>query len=64
MPHKHIHPTLLTRKEAARYLDVSPGSLAVWDCTKQKEFNPVLVGKLVHYRLADLDAYLDQRLKD
>lgn len=64
MAHKNTCNPLLTRKEAARYLDVSPGSLAVWDCTKQKQLHPVLVGKLVHYRLADLDEYLDQRLKD
>lgn len=64
MAHKNTLNPLLNRKQAAQYLGVSPGTLAVWDCTKQKQLNPILVGKLIHYRLADLDQFLDQRLMD
>jgi len=64
MAHKNTLNPLLNRKQAAAYLGVSPGTLSVWDCTRQKKLNPILVGKLVHYRLADLDLLLDQRLKD
>jgi predicted DNA-binding transcriptional regulator AlpA len=64
MAHKNTSNPLLNRKEAAHYLGVSPGTLAIWDCTKHKQLNPVKIGKLVHYRLADLDHFLDQRLVD
>jgi hypothetical protein len=64
MAHKNTLNPLLNRKDAARYLGVSPGTLAVWDCTKQQQLHPVLVGRLVHYQQADLDLFLDQRLKD
>jgi len=64
MANKNTPNPLLNRKQAAQYLGVSPGTLAVWDCTKQKGLNPILIGKLVHYQLADLDHFLDQRLKD
>ncbi|MVM34446.1 helix-turn-helix domain-containing protein [Spirosoma sp. HMF4905] len=64
MPHKNTSTRLLKRKEAADYLGVTLGTLAVWDCTKRRQLNPVKIGKLVHYRLSDLDQFLDQRLSD
>lgn len=53
---------LLSRKEAARYLSLSPGTLAVWDCTKRHNLKPRKVGKVVRYRLSDLDKFLEDRL--
>lgn len=53
---------LLSRKEAARYLSLSPGTLAVWDCTKRYDLKPRKVGKVVRYRLSDLDKFLEEQL--
>lgn len=64
MAHKNTPNPWLNRKEAADYLGVSLGTLAVWDCTKRRQLNPIKIGKLVHYRLSDLDQFLDQRLSD
>jgi excisionase family DNA binding protein len=55
--------TLLTRKEAARYLRVSPGTLAVWDCTKRYNLKPLKVGRSVRYRQEDLDHFLEDQLR-
>lgn len=53
---------LLTRKEAARYLDMSPNTLAVWACTKRYNLNPIKIGRSVRYRRSELDRFLDQSL--
>ena len=53
---------LLDRKTAARYLSVSPGTLAVWDCTKRYNLKPIKVGRAVRYRRSDLDKFLEERL--
>jgi hypothetical protein len=57
---KELEP-LLSRKSAAKYLDLSPGTLAVWDCTKRHNLKPIKVGGAVKYRLADLDRFLEER---
>ena len=54
---------LLDRKTAAKYLSVSPGTLAVWDCTKRYDLKPIKVGRAVRYRRTDLDAFLNSQLK-
>lgn len=54
---------LLDRKTAAKYLNVSPGTLAVWDCTKRYDLKPLKVGRAVRYRRADLDRFLERNLK-
>ena len=53
---------LLDRKTAAKYLNLSPGTLAVWDCTKRYNLNPIKIGRAVRYRKADLDKFIEQRL--
>lgn len=53
---------LLDRKSAAKYLRVSPGTLAVWDCTKRYDLKPIKIGRAVRYRRADLDKFIEQRL--
>lgn len=51
------------RKQAARYLgDYSPGTLAVWDCTKRYNLNPQKIGRSVRYRRSDLDKLAMQLL--
>lgn len=53
---------LLDRKTAAKYLRVSPGTLAVWDCTKRYDLKPLKVGRAVRYRKEDLDKFLERQL--
>lgn len=51
---------LMNREQAAKYLGVSVGTLAVWDCTKRYDLRPLKVGRhLVRYRRADLDRFLE-----
>lgn len=63
MPHWNPPEPLMDRKSAARYLRVSPGTLAVWDCTKRYDLKPIKVGRSVRYRRSDLDKFLEQRLR-
>lgn len=53
--------TLLTRADAAAYLGVSKGTLEVWACTKRYPLPYVKVGRLVKYRLSDLQAFVASR---
>ena len=57
------HDPLLNRKEAARFLNVSPGTLAVWDCTKRYDLKPIKIGRAVRYRRSSLDQFLENQLK-
>ena len=51
---------LLTVKDAAAYLNISPATLNTWRSTKRQVLPYVKVGgKHVRYRLADLDAYIN-----
>jgi predicted DNA-binding transcriptional regulator AlpA len=51
---------LLNRKEAARYINFAPGTLAVWDCTKRYDLKPIKIGKSVRYRRSELDRFLER----
>ena len=53
---------LLSRKQAAEYLNVKAQTLAVWDSTKRYNLNPLKVGRAVRYRRCDLDAFLESQL--
>lgn len=57
------HDKLLTRAEAALYLRVAVGTLAVWDCTKRYNLKPIKIGRAVRYRKSVLDKFLCDRLK-
>ncbi|MGZ6488335.1 MAG: helix-turn-helix domain-containing protein [Pseudobdellovibrio sp.] len=52
---------LFTPIQAAEYLSVSPGTLAVWRCTKRYPLAFIKVGRLVKYRKSELDRFLDAR---
>lgn len=54
---------LLDRKEAAKYLRISPNTLAVWDCTKRYDLKPLKVGRSVRYRRSDLDKFIERQLQ-
>ena len=53
---------LMDRKTAARYLAVSPGTMAVWDCIKRYDLKPIKIGRSVRYRREHLDAFLNGQL--
>lgn len=52
---------LLSRKEAAAYLGVKEQTLAVWLCTRRYEIPIVKIGRLVKYKKADLDAFIQNQ---
>jgi excisionase family DNA binding protein len=52
---------LLSREKAAEYLGVLPETLASWACTKRYNLPFIKIGRLVKYRLEDLDNFIKQR---
>ncbi len=52
---------MLTSKQAAKYLGISSGTLAVWRCVKQYEIPYYKVGKSVRYRMEDLEKFMSDR---
>jgi len=57
------HNQLMDRKTAAKYLGISPNTMAVWDCTKRYDLKPLKVGRSVRYRKSELDAFLAREMK-
>src|SRR5262249_28173460 len=53
---------LLSRRQAAQYLGVKEQTLAIWKCTGRYNLPCVKVGRLVKYRLSDLDAFIAGRM--
>jgi hypothetical protein len=56
--------SLLSEDEAARLLDVSPGTLQVWRSTKRYDLPYIKVGRNVRYRLSDVNGFLCRRKVD
>jgi excisionase family DNA binding protein len=54
--------TLLTRKQAAKYLDCKESTLAIWKSTKRYNLPYVKIGKNVRYRLSDLANFIEMNL--
>lgn len=54
---------LLDRKTAAKYLSISPGTLAIWDCKKIHDLKPIRVGRAIRYRRSVLEAFLEERMR-
>ncbi|MFZ1936148.1 MAG: helix-turn-helix domain-containing protein [Thermoguttaceae bacterium] len=52
---------LLDEKQAAEILNVTPGTLSVWRCTRRYPIPYVKVGRAVRYRLVDLEKFLASR---
>lgn len=52
---------LIGRAEAARYLGVATGTLAVWACTNRYNLPIVKIGRRVKYRIVDLDNFIASR---
>lgn len=54
---------LLTADEVAEILGVTPHTLAVWRSTGRYALRYVKSGRLVRYRAADLDSFIERRTK-
>lgn len=52
---------LLSRKEAAELLGVSPATLAVWQSTGRYALPCVKCGSLARYKVGDLEAFIESR---
>ena len=55
---------LLTPRDAADYIGVTIGTLAVWRCTHRYAIPYIKVGGQIKYRREDLDEWLNSRLKE
>jgi excisionase family DNA binding protein len=55
---------LLTTEQAAEYLGCQPQTLTVWRSTGRHNLRYIRVGRLIRYRLADLDAWIEKRASD
>lgn len=53
---------LMDRKQAAKYLNLAPHTLAVWDCTGRYDLSPIKIGRAVRYRRSSLDRFIERNL--
>jgi predicted DNA-binding transcriptional regulator AlpA len=56
--------SLLDEKQAAEHLTVSPGTLSVWRSTGRYNLPFVKIGRMVRYRVSDLDAWIAGRSRE
>jgi predicted DNA-binding transcriptional regulator AlpA len=49
--------SLLTPQDVATRLGISIATLATWRCTKRYALTYVKIGRLVRYRLSDVEAF-------
>ncbi|HTN46364.1 MAG TPA: hypothetical protein VL098_08465 [Flavipsychrobacter sp.] len=54
---------LLNREEAWAYTGFKPGTLAVWDCTRSHDLQPIKFANAVRYRLSSLNRLADARIR-
>ncbi|TVT61104.1 MAG: helix-turn-helix domain-containing protein [Azoarcus sp. PHD] len=55
---------LLDDKEAAKILDLSPGTLSVWRSTGRYNLPFLKIGRKVRYRRSDLVAWMEKRTRE
>lgn len=53
-----LNESLLTEVQAAEILDVSPGTLAVWRCTKRYKIPYIKIGRNVRYSQIALQEWI------
>lgn len=51
---------LLNRDEAAKYLRLSPGTLANWQSTQRQKIPCVKLGGRIFYRATELQKWIEQ----
>lgn len=54
---------LMTPEQVAEYLGVSIETLNVWRCTKRYNLPYVKAGRLVRYRIEDIEAFVTSRMQ-
>ena len=59
----NIQEGLCSPAEASRILGVTPHTLAVWRCENRYSLPYVKIGRLVRYRRADLEAFIERGLQ-
>jgi len=59
----NVSSPMLDEAQAAKHLDVSPGTLSVWRSTGRYQLPYLKVGRKVRYRLSDLDEWLETRTR-
>jgi len=52
---------VVSEKEAASILGITPGTLSVWRCLRRYPLPYVKVGRAVRYRLADIEEFMQSR---
>ena len=55
--------TLMTPEQVADYLGVSVETLNVWRCTKRYNLPYIKAGRLVRYRIEDVEAFVASRVQ-
>lgn len=56
-------PKLMTPEQVADLLGVTPHTLAVWRSEKRYDFPYIKCGRLVRYRAADVEAFVERNLQ-
>jgi len=51
----------MNEEQAAAFLGVKPNTLAVWRASGRYDLPFVRIGRLIRYRRADLEAWLEKR---
>jgi hypothetical protein len=58
------NPEFFSNPKAAKYIDITPGTLAVWRSTGRFAIPFFRIGSKIRYRKSDLDAFLASRRVD
>lgn len=56
--------TMMDRKEAAKYIGIAPGTLANWDSTGRFNIPKYRIGRLIRYKIEDLDTWLEEQREE
>ncbi len=59
----NLQEKLLTRKEASDFLGIQENTLAVWASNKRYNLPFYKVGRLVKYRISDLEKFIQNNQK-
>lgn len=57
-------PDILNSAEAAKYLRVTPHTLAIWRSEKRYDLPFARVGRFVRYRKEDLRRFIETHMQD
>jgi len=59
----NIQDKLLNRKEASKFLGIQENTLAVWATNKRYKLPFYKVGRLVKYKISDLEKFIQENQK-